>query len=431
MRILIATLAALSLALPALAQEEAPPTTPPDAGKADPPLPAEEVAPEPAAEPALPEVPIAPLPDVEAKALCPEARPCLEGGDFAMWPRFRMRTGWEFVQADPSVAFVGQNDGFLLDQARLGVEGTYLGRMDFRLVLDLVSALPAADNDPVVPVFGATRDAWLRFNANDYFGVTVGQIFLPVDREGQTPRDEMIFSYRSVAVDGLRRGRGFAVRGLSAGREVGVMIGKQDAEMGDIVLDYRLAASNGNGDNHLGNDNKLPAVTGRFAAGYKELASLGVSGRWNPRTVGELPNLFNETDLQGSVDFTLKSFGIELLAQAIFRQTSFDTVFFEGDPDRNDTAVGLTSWLVFDEPFGVPMFGFRPGVRFSYYDPKGAFPDDQIMEITAGLRYDPPTELPMMFMLDFTALIEPSLSGGDSTRSLDNNRVVALLQFDL
>ena len=407
--------------------------TPDGVGAVDSPLPADEVAPEVQEVKEVPrEEGTIPGPSVpQLLALCPVARPCVEGGPFAVWPRFRLRAGYEFVQPDAEVPFIGNNDGFLLDQARLGMEGTYLGRVDFRLVFDAISTAPGGGNDPVRDVFGATRDAWVRFNAHKYLQITVGQIFLPVDREGQMARDDMVFAYRSVATDGLRAGRGFAVNGLSAGREVGLQLGAQDVEVGDFVLDYRLAVSTGNGQNKLGNDNKLPALTTRVAAGYKDLISVGLTGRYNPRTVGELPNLFNETDLQGGVDFMLSSFGIEVLAQAVIKQTSFDTVFLADDPSRTDTALGLTSWVTLNDPFGVPLYGFRPGFRFSYLDPKGAFPDDQVLELTTGIRYDPPTELPLFLTVDFTMLFEPGLEGGDSTRSVDNHRLTALLQFDL
>jgi len=214
--------------------------------------------------------------------------------------------------------------------------------------------------------------------------------------------------------------------GLGAAREVGVSLGKTGLPLGAFSADYMLALSNGNGTNVFGNDNKLPALSARAAIACDTYAGIGLFGRFNPRTVGELPSLFNETDLIAGGDLWVKALGIDLLLQGIFRLTSFDTVFADTDPSRNDTGYGLTGSLTFDEPFGLPLFGIRPGARLSFYDPRSAFDDDQITELTFGARYDLPADIPISALADFTLLLE-----SEGARSIDNNRFNFILQFDL
>jgi hypothetical protein len=423
---------------------EEPATEAPEAPAAEEP-PAEESAtdaapsPDASADEAAEEAPVEEEQAVHAEpssSACPDDRPCLEGAGFAVWPHGRLRAAYEFVQPDPDVLFVGQNDGFFLDQVRLGVNASWERRFYLRLTVELASVLPGGKaNDPVQPAITAARDAYLQWTPSEYFGVSVGQTYMPFDVEGMTSRTELFFTGRSVAVGGLRAGRGYQVNGLAPDRQIGMVLGAAEAPLGPVSLDYRLAVSNGNNSNHLGNDNKLPAVFARAGAGLKGWVNAGLAASWNPRTIGEIPNLFSETHLGFAGDVRFDVFGVDVLAQGMFRRIQFDTAFEDSaDPSAADHSVGLTTWIVLDEPFGLPMFGFKPGYRFSYYDPFFSDPDDTLVEHTLGLRYDPPTPVPIAFLLDATLLFEAGELGAeptDSARYLENHRVVAMVQFDL
>lgn len=381
------------------------------------------------ADPGLPAADDEPAP-------CPADVPCLEGGGFAFWPSMRLRAGYELVQPDDDVLFVGHNDGFFLDQARIGFETTYRHRFTVRLVLDMSTVLPGAkQNDPVQPLVGAARDAYVAWTPSEYFFLAIGQQFMPFDYESQITRGVLNFTSRSVATDGVRAGRGFQVDGLSPNRQVGVVLGSKKAPVGPVNLDYRFALTNGNDQNRLGNDNKLPAAIGRLGASLNDWVAAGVAAQLNPRTTGDLPNLFTETHFLLAGDFRLDVFGIDMLAQAIWRRISFDDAFLvPTDPNAADQSFGMTAWIVLDEPFGLPMFGFKPGYRFSYFDPFFSDPFDQLIENTVSVRYDPPTPLPLTFFLEATMLTEHAELDEElraSPRYLDNNRVVALVQFDL
>jgi len=399
----------------------------------------EEVEPEAEAEPeAVAEaLPMAPA-KADDETLCPRGLPCVESGDIAAWPRARLRMGYDLVYPDPDVLFVGHNDGFFLDQARVGLGATYGGRFYALIMLELASVLPGGKaNDPVQPLTGAARDAYLLWQPFDFFQLSLGQQRVPFDIEGQVSTARLVFTGRSVASAGVRAGRGYEVSGLSPDRELGIVVGSPHAEFGSLALDYRVALTNGAVQNQLGNDNKLPALYGRLGVSFSDWIGGGMAASWNPRTEGEVPNLFTETHLGLAGDVQLNVFGIDMLAQGIFRRIQFDTAFDDAaDPNAADHAVGVTTWFVLRDPFGLPMFGLTPGYRFSYLDPFLSDPDDQLMEHTFAVRYDPPTPLPMSFLLDATLLFEPAEleldpALRDGARYLDNHRVTAIVQFDL
>jgi len=359
------------------------------------------------------------------------AAACIANEHFALWPRLRLRAGYELVQPDGQVLTVGQNDGFFLDQNRIGVDGVFKDDLRFRFIIDVVSLLPArSPNDPVQPFSAAVRDAWVAWMPSDWFYLSAGQQFMPGDLEGTTTVAALPFTRRSVATSGVRAGHGFAVDGLSPARQPGLVLGSTDqARLGNVALQYTLGIGNGNGQNILGNDNKLPAAYARLGGGYVDDAGteirLGLGGRYNPRTVGTLPNLFSETETLAFVDLDVRIQGIQVAAQAIYKDVAFDTLV----PDfAGESGLGATAWLTVDRPFGVDIFGLRPAYRFSYFDPSSSFADDQLIENTLAVRWDVPAEgLPLSLIVDGTLLTE----FGEGVRDLDNARLSAILQLEL
>lgn len=371
----------------------------------------------------------------DAARRCDDRRPCLEAGGFALWPRLRMRAGFQYVQPDPNFAYIGANDGFFLEQARLGLETQYRKIFRMRLMLDATSSLPGGSpNEALRPLVGALRDAYMEWTPSAYFSVRAGQSLLPLMAEGAVSRVELNFASRSVAADGVRAGQGFAEEGLAPGREVGLIVGAERAPLGPAFAQYLVAVVNGNGRNRSANDNKLPALLARVGGGWGDVVQGGVGMQYNPRTVGELPNLYRETDLEVAGDLRIQTMGFDLLGQAAWRSTSFDTVFPQSDPAKTDNALGLTGWIVLDDPLGLPTFGVKPGYRFSYYDPRSSSSEDQLFEHSFGVRYDPPGDVPVTFLLDATLLFEGAQSEtglAQGARQLDNHRVTALMQFNL
>jgi hypothetical protein len=361
----------------------------------------------------------------------PGAAACISNEHFALWPRVRLRAGYELVQPDSQVLTVGHNDGFYLDQNRIGFDGVYKDDVRFRLIIDVVNLLPSrSPNDPVQPITAAVRDAWVAWMPSDWFYLSVGQQFVPGDIEGTTTISVLPFTRRSAATSGVRPGHGFAVDGLSPPRQTSVVIGSTErARLGSVALLYMFGVGNGNGQNILGNDNKLPAAYARLGAGYVDGAGtdirVGVGGRYNPRTVGTLPNLFQETETVGFADVDVRVQGFQMTAQVVYKDVAFDSLV----PDfAGESGLGATAWLTMDRPLGIDLYGLRPAYRFSYFDPSSSFADDQLLENTLAVRWDVPAQgLPLSLIVDGTLLTEL----GDGVRDLDNARLSALLQLDL
>jgi hypothetical protein len=389
----------------------------------------------PAAPAAAPPVEVVELPEeVQSDAAEAErdarAVVCLAQGPFAVWPRLRLRTGYEFVQPDPELLTVGQNDGFFVDQARAGLEVAYLKDWRFRAIFEAMSFTGQTQTSPVQPVAAAARDLWAQWAPMPWLEITVGQQFMPVDYEGSRTTVNLPFARRSVAIAGVRAGHGYVVNGLSPTRQVGVVAGsRDDAQVGPVRLEYKLGLSNGTTQNILGNDNKTPALYARLGAGFEEMVRVGVHGRFNPRTVGTPPNLYDESDVIGGADVALELLGFQLVAQGVYRITSFTTVV--PDPANElgrDTGVGATAWLWVVEPLGIPLYGFSPAYRISVFDPSSAFLSDQLLENSIGVRWDVPfDDVPVSLFLDATILTEV----GDGARDLENNRITALVQVEL
>lgn len=377
-----------------------------------------------------------PVSSSRAPVCADTAAVCVKNENFALWPRVRIRTGYEFLQADPQVLYVGQNDGFLVDQLRVGLDGAFRQRVRFRFILDATSVLPGAgQNQPVSSALAAARDVWLSYSPSEWLVVSAGQQFMPSDAEGTTTIAALPFARRSVATSGVRAGHGNAVTGLSPTRQIGLVVGTggpwggANPRLGPISLEYKLGLSNGNGQNFLGNDNKLPALYGRLGFGFEDLVSVGFGGRFNPRTVGAAPNLYAETDSLAFADLTVRVAGIEIVGQGIYRSTSLDTVFPDAKNDAGqETGMGGTGWIWLKQPFGLDLFGIQPAYRISYFDPSSAFATDQLLENSVGLRWDVPVDvLRMSFFADYTLLTEV----GEGARDLQNDRFTALVQLEL
>src|SRR5262249_48501778 len=100
--------------------------------------------------------------------------------------------------------------------------------------------------------------------------------------------------------------------------------------------------------NQVLNDNNIPAVLGRVEVAFwgvaglpedqarpmfavtdlprKPVINIGIAGQWNPRTVGNLPDLIRETDVGAAADVAASFFGIEAQGGVIYVKTYRDTL---------------------------------------------------------------------------------------------------------
>lgn len=364
-------------------------------------------------------------------APCDGRELCLESGDLGVWPTATLRTGYEAQQPDPEVEFIGRNDGFRLDQARLGFNVSHGPWLRAQLIADGARLLPGSEpNDPLRPLTLALVDAWVEVAPSPYFQIRAGQTRMPADREGLTARASMIFATRSVAASGVEPGRGFALRGLSASRDLGVVVGAPDAALGDFTLDYRLAIATGAGGNRSANDNKLPAAFARFGATWADRVGAALGGAWNRRTVGEVPEQQSEDELTGFLELSGNAFGLDLLALAHARYIVFDTALPEPtDENRTRLGFGATSWLVYELPLFSDLFSARSGYRISFLEPPVAVPDVTLLEHALAVRLDSRgLPVPVSLIVDFTSLWQLDELG---VRTFGGNRVFGLVQVAL
>lgn len=389
------------------------------------------------------EPPAPPSPPVVAAPAdpCADRLVCIANDKVALWPKLRVRTGYQFVEPDPEILYIGQNDGFFIDQARLGAEGSMVGGIGFKLTVEAASLLPGSTpNAALTPLVSALRDAWVSWTPSPWLAVQAGQQYLPADWEGGDVEASLPFSSKSVLSAGVRPGQGIAVAGLSPSRQLGVVIGSAPgAGIADVAIDYHLGIANGNGYNQSGNDNKWPAVFARVGAGIGgDLVKVGLGGRFNPRTTGTVPNLYAENDAVGFADAALAAAGAELVVTGIYRQTALATLVPDpANPQGQESAAGVMGSVAYDIALPeVPVLGagwrVKPALRSAFYDPSSSFQTDQLLETTLGLRLSGPANLPAALFLDGTLLTElGDVGAGVVARDLADNRVTLLFQWEL
>ena len=93
----------------------------------------------------------------------------------------------------------------------------------------------------------------------------------------------------------------------------------------------------------------------------KPMLNIGLASQWNPRTVGNLPDLMRETDAGVAVDLALSLLGFELQGGFLYLRTSRDTL--SGVPDLE--RMGFWGHLRYTIP-RLPL-QITPGYRISSY----------------------------------------------------------------
>ncbi len=365
---------------------------------------------------------------------CGDRALCLQHADVAIWPRAALRFGYELVQADPDVAFLGRHDGFRLDQVRVGVETSYGDVLFARVRVDGARLLPGTlVNEPVSPLVTALVDAFVTYAPSPWFTAAVGQQRMPTDREDAAEEIALVFASRSVASSGVAPGRGFVVQGLSVGRELGVVVASQQPRLGPVILDYGAGLANGNGVNNFGNDDEWPAAFARMGAAFAfnddDAFGLAAGAHLRPRLVGDIPVTQSENEAGGFVEASLQLAGFDAAVVLHGQRVGYESVFADPtDPAQQALGSGAVAWLVVARPLGMDLYGFSAGLRGSVLDPAVSFTDDVLVEGSLGLRWDPPfAGLPVALILDLTTLATVDAAGIRETR----NRAFVLAQLDL
>jgi hypothetical protein len=327
--------------------------------------------------------------------------------EFTWVPFGYLRLQYVVVQNDPNVAFVGRDDGFELQNARLGVHGEYRKRVCYVVSIDGAVDERAQQNSPDGRLRVGLRDAFADVVVGGANVFVRGGFFQTWSDPNRLVADiAREFVDRPIESRGVRSTEGWYTPGLPPGRSIGAALRVEPIRSGQVG--FEVGIQNGADEFSSNNDNDLPAVN---VAAMFRLADDGfivVGGRWNARTVGDLPFRQDETDLQGSVGLQLNTGALRVGGAAIFQRTSFEST---GGPAQN--AFGAHGQLAFKIPAGAPVYA---GYRFGILEPSSLIVTDRVMEHTVGVAVGVPS-LRMRVQLQGTHVME------QAERQLSNTRV--------
>ena len=298
-----------------------------------------------------------------------------------------IHASYRWISEPQNYALVGRNNGFQLPQARVVADAQWQHKLAARVSLEAASEDRLSQSFPGGQLTTRLRDAYITWAPLRELRVTVGQQVTPWDLESLRSDAELPFVSRSVAVEGVQPTEGFTTRGLGSDRNLGISLHSGFIGLGrGTSFRYALFAGNGNGQNQLLNDNNIPALFGRVEFAYwgkaglpldqvrpmfsvvddfrKPILHIGLASQWNPRTVGNLPDLMRETDAGVAVDAAVSLLGVEVQGGFLYLRTSRDTLMGVPDLER----LGFWGHLRYTIP-RIPL-QITPGYRISSYAPR-------------------------------------------------------------
>src|SRR6185312_1420818 len=205
-----------------------------------------------------------------------------------------LRMEYLAVQADPNVQFVGRDDGFELQNARVGAHGRYGDRIAATIAFDGAIDERAQVNSPQGTLGFNLRDAYADVTLAGQAVLRAGY-FLPwVDPEALVADTALEFVDYPIESRGVRATEGWQTPGLPPGRSLGVALHLDPASMlgtavpvGGPALGFEVAVQNGADQYASNNDNDKPALSVSALLRWQNQSWLMVAGRYNPRTIGE------------------------------------------------------------------------------------------------------------------------------------------------
>lgn len=357
------------------------------------------------------EVVVAPKPDAPKDEAKGAERPVgladvrTEKSPFTWTPFGFLRMQYIAVQNDPNVEHVGRDDGFEIQNARVGVRGSYAHRARFMFSID-GAVDDRVQNSPQGRLRVGMRDAFADGFLSHTVFLRVGFFQTWADPQRLVADTDRELVDRPLSIRGVRSTEGWYTPGLPPGRSIGAAFRLEPENSGEVG--FEVALQNGADEFSSNNDNDLPAVSG---AALLRLADNGfvVAGvRYNPRTVGELPFRQDETDLQGSLGVQINTAAIRIAGGGIVQRTTFAST---NGPVQN--AFGAHAQLAFHVPASIPVW---VAYRFAILDPSSLILTDRVIEHTAGGFISLP-DLRMRIQLQLTHAQE------QAARELSNSRI--------
>ncbi|HEX3758094.1 MAG TPA: hypothetical protein VHW23_05290 [Kofleriaceae bacterium] len=321
---------------------------------------------------------------------------------FTWQPFGYLRAQYIAVQDDPNRAFIGRDDGFELQNARIGVRGEIDRRVAFVVAFDGAIDERTQVNTPQGKLGVGLRDAFADVALGGGLVARGGFFQAVVDPQALVADTARELVDQPIESRGMRPTEGYQTAGLPPGRSIGAAIRLDPGPLdGGVGLGFELAVQNGADEFSSNNDNDKPAVS---ATGIARLAHGGwaiAAARYNPRTVGDLPFRQDENDFQGTAGLHLVLGPVALDGGLIVQRTTFPTT---GGPDQD--AYGGHAQAMVALPVALPL---SVGYRFGVLDPSSLLTTDRVMEHTVGAvlglpRYRMRIQLQLVHVVEQAAL---------------------------
>ncbi len=279
----------------------------------------------------------------------------------SQWQLFgALRTA--FVQRWPALErpYVGHDDGFELDQARLGVVLPLSKSLEGFLQLDFSRGAPREDG-----VGGVLLDASLKADIiENSLWLKIGQQFMPGPLESQRSRREMVFTNRSVVSSGVNARDGYALLGTGTARELGLVLGGTFDNQQTFGLNYRLGISNG--DLGTNNQDDSFALYASLGLRLKDIALLSIGAHQNARRLGDAIIQRREAERQAFADLELKLYPFVFHSGYVMREVAPVGAFVGSSVE--DAAQQFRGWvlrLITDQASAERLWRTRFGARMS------------------------------------------------------------------
>lgn len=338
---------------------------------------------------------------------------------FTWQPFGYLRMQYLAVQSDPNVAFVGRDDGFELQNVRVGARGKLFARVAFVVALDGAvderEQVNSTDGKRKLGLRDAFADVGLTKgpgqDLTDRLVVRAGLFHAWADPEALIADTARLFVDEPIESRGMRATEGYETAGLAPRRSLGAALRFEPAPPREgVKLGFELAVQNGAAELASNNDNDKPAVSAAAIARLPRDGWLVIAGRYNPRSVGALPFRQDEDDLQGSAGLRFVVGPVTVGGGVVAQRTTFPTT--DGPAQTAYGAHGEAMVAIPGMPDDLPL---AIGYRFGILDPSSLITTDRVMEHTAGAVLAVP-RYRMRFQLQVTHVVE------QAARALDNDR---------
>ena len=360
--------------------------------------------------------PTAPAPDDKKPFVVLEGNDLPEPPKFTWEPFGYLRLQYVAAQNDPNVQFVGRDDGFEMQNARLGARGKLGDRAAFVISIDGAVDERTQINVPEGKLRVGLRDAFVDAMFGGALFARAGFFHAWVDPESLVPDTQRAFVDKPLESRGIRATEGYQTQGLTPGRSIGaaLRLDSPDKVTGP-QFGFEVALQNGADEYASNNDNDKPAASLAGLVRLPNQSHIVAAVRYNPRTVGDLPFRQDETDVMFSGGAIVNVGPVAVGAGAVFVRTTFPTT---GGPVRN--SLGGHGQLMVNVGGDAMPIGI--GYRFCIFDPSSLITTDRVMEHTAGAVLGVPTYR-MRVQLQATHVVEQ--------RELSNSRIQLAAEVSL